>query len=110
MYGEPWYEGFPGVKGALVPLPSALSGVSEILQDAGLRPWGEPRGEKQMPLWLLTILSCERQAVQRWRVNVVGTGEVRTPLIRCLLLDRCFRKKKKGCAGGSCVKLLKIGG
>lgn len=48
--------GFPGVKGALVPLPSALSGVSEMLKDAGLRPRGKPGGEEQMPLWLLMIL------------------------------------------------------
>lgn len=51
-----WYVGFPGVKGALLQMPSALSGVSETLKEAGLRPWGEPGGEEQMPLWLLTIL------------------------------------------------------
>lgn len=39
-----------------MPPPSALSGVSEMLRDAGLQPWGEPRGEEQLPLWLLTIL------------------------------------------------------
>lgn len=37
-------------------LPSALSGVSERLQDAGPQPRGEPRGEEQMPRWLLAIL------------------------------------------------------
>lgn len=44
------------VKEALVLLPSALSGVSERLQDVGPRPQGRPRGEDQMPRWLLTIL------------------------------------------------------
>lgn len=38
-----------------MPLPSALSGVPEMLQDAGLRPRGKPRGEEQLLLWQLPI-------------------------------------------------------
>lgn len=36
-----------------------------MLRDAGLQPRGEPRGEEQLPLWLLTIL----------RVNTPGSGQ-----------------------------------
>lgn len=60
------------VKEALVPLPSALPGVSDRLQDVGPRPRGQPRGEDQMPRWLLTILCAN--AIQR-PDSPAGDGE-----------------------------------
>lgn len=56
---------FPGVKGAFVPPPSAPSGVSEMLQDAGLQPRGEPRGEEQLPALAAYDSPCEHQAAAR---------------------------------------------
>lgn len=77
------------VKEALVLLPSALSGVSEMLPDVGPRPQGRPRGEDQMPRWLLPILCANAVQRRRRRVNVGGTGEASAPLIRRFPLLRC---------------------